>query len=168
MKSTIVPAQITTVEDRIAGNFTFSQLAVLSAPVVISASVYMLLAPKLQLSLVKFLLMVVAFVIICPLAIRIRDKTVAAWFVLYTRYALRPRVYVHTKAGLTHRTTGLGNMEPVAEVETDSEKKSAAYAPQSVHEQLRIKELLEDPTLSVSFEFTQKGGIDVSLTPVKR
>jgi hypothetical protein len=168
MKSTIVPAQITTVEDRIAGNFTFSQLAVLTAPVAISASMYILLAPKLQLSLVKFLLMAVVFVVICPLAIRIRDKTVAAWLVLYTRYALRPRVYVHTKADPVHRTIGLSNSEPTTEIETGHEKKPAAYVPQPVHEQLRIKELLEDPALSVSFEFAQNGGVDVSLTPVKR
>jgi hypothetical protein len=40
--------------------------------------------------------------------------------------------------------------------------------PQPIHEKLRIKELLDDPALSVAFEFAQKGGIDVSLTPVKR
>ena len=168
MKSTIVPAQITTVEDRIAGNFTFSQLAVLTAPIVISAALYVLTAPRLQLSVVKFVLMVAVFALICPLAIRIRDKTLAAWLVIYTRYALRPRIYVHTKTHATGRTSEPVFSEEATEVEVDNEKKPATYIPRPVHEQLRIKKLLEDPALSVSFEFTQNGGIDVSLKPIKR
>ncbi len=168
MKTAIVPAQITTVEDRIAGNFTFSQLAVLTAPIVISASLYIITAPKLQLSVLKFFLMVAAFVVICPLAIRIQGKTLAAWLVTYIRYALRPRIYVHTKVDPIHRSADLGRSEAATETRTDDEKRPSARIAQPVHEQLRIKELLEDPTMSVSFEFTQKGGIDVSLTPVKR
>jgi len=167
MKTAIVPAQITTVEDRIAGNFTFSQLAFIAAPVALSAIVYVVFIPKLQLSILKLAMMVLLFALIAPLAIRVHGKTLATWFVVCVRYAMRPRIYVHTKADLMGRHLSL--VQAAASEESTTENSGRALPePRPLHEHIRVKQLLEDPNVSISFELDQKGGIDVSLTPIKR
>lgn len=168
MKTAIVPAQITTVEDRIAGNFTFSQLGFIAAPVVLGAAIYVLSAPKLQLSILKLAMILALFVLITPLAVRIHGKTVAAWLVVCIRYSLRPRVYVHTKADLMGRDQR--PVQAAASGESAAAKSDKPVMPEArpLHEHIRVKQLLEDPTISVSFEVAQNGGIDVSLTPIKR
>ncbi len=168
MKTAIVPAQITTVEDRIAGNFTFSQLGFIAAPVVLSAAVYVVLAPKLQLSTMKLLIIMALFALITPLAIRMRGKTLAAWLVVSARYAMRPRIYVHTKAELTRHYGEPVQATISAKSAGAAENKHVMPESRPLVEHIRAKQLLEDPTVSVSFEIAQNGGIDVSLTPIKR
>lgn len=45
MKTSIVPAQITTVEDKVAGNLSLPQLFLLSAPIFIGSLVYLIFPP---------------------------------------------------------------------------------------------------------------------------
>ena len=40
MRSTVIPAQITTVEDKIAGNFNLVQILLMMAPVLIATLLY--------------------------------------------------------------------------------------------------------------------------------
>ena len=50
MRTTIVPAQVTTVEDRVAGNLTIAQLLILMAGFGLMTLVYLLVAPKYHFS----------------------------------------------------------------------------------------------------------------------
>ena len=45
MKMTVVPAQVTTVEDRIIGSLGFSQILLLVIPIFVSAGVFALVPP---------------------------------------------------------------------------------------------------------------------------
>ncbi len=53
MKTQVIPAQITTIEDKIAGNFSLTQILLLMFPVFWAAAVYTLLSPSLQLAWYK-------------------------------------------------------------------------------------------------------------------
>ena len=72
MRSTVVPAQVTTVEDRIMGNLGFSQLALLVLPVFIAAAIFAGLPPVMHGSLYKYVASVVVALIMGFLAVRIK------------------------------------------------------------------------------------------------
>lgn len=97
MKTTTIPAQITTVEDTIAGNLTLSQILLLIAPVFGSTAVYAILPPNMSMVLYKLILMISVSVVFMTLAIRIRGKLVVNWLKIMTEYALRPHTYVFNK-----------------------------------------------------------------------
>ena len=50
MRTTIIPAQITTVEDKIAGSLNMTQTLIMMFPVLWTALVYILLFPSMKLT----------------------------------------------------------------------------------------------------------------------
>lgn len=98
MRTTTVPAQVTTVEDRVAGNLTIAQLLILMAGFGLATLVYLFMAPKYNLSPTKLVVLFGIVATIAPLAIRVADKIVAEWLVILTRFIMRPRRYVFTKS----------------------------------------------------------------------
>ncbi len=53
MKTTTVPAQVTTVEDKIAGSLTLSQLFLLIGPIFIASAIYLIIPPTMHLTIIK-------------------------------------------------------------------------------------------------------------------
>ncbi len=79
MRTTIIPAQITTVEDKIAGSLNLNQILILMIPVFWAAIVYAFLVPIMKLSTFKLgLILIVAFICLI-LAFRIKEKIIAEW-----------------------------------------------------------------------------------------
>lgn len=167
MKTTVVPAQITTVEDRIAGNFTFAQIFLMIVALILGTVIYVVFPPRMHLGSLKLTLIVFQFLVIGGLAIRINGKVVAEWLATYYRYSKRPRHYIFTKndeAG-RERIIEVKKQEVVA---SEQKKESRVTFPTiPIAEEAKVAGLLTNPSLTVSFELTKKGGIDVSLTPVK-
>ena len=97
MKTTVVPAQVTTVEDRIMGNLGLSQILLIILPVFIGAGLYALLPPNMVGSLYKYLIITVVSLVSFILAIRIRGKIVLLWILTIARYNLRPKYYIFNK-----------------------------------------------------------------------
>ena len=58
MRTTVVPAQVTTVEDRIIGKLGFSQIVLLMIPVFLSAGIFTLLPSAMNGALYKYILMI--------------------------------------------------------------------------------------------------------------
>ena len=79
MKTTIIPAQITTVEDKIAGNLNLTQIIILMIPVLWTAFVYVGLPPATKLSLYKLPLILLVVFVCMTLALRIKGKVVYNW-----------------------------------------------------------------------------------------
>lgn len=90
MKMTVVPAQVTTVEDRIIGSLGFSQILLLVVPIFMSAALFVLLPPFLNGAVYKYVVMGVVALICCILAVRIKGKIVALWLVTIVRYVRLP------------------------------------------------------------------------------
>jgi hypothetical protein len=168
MKTTIVPAQITSVEDRIAGNFTFTQIFLLIIALLSEAGLYLILPPHLNLGAMKTTLMVMTFLVIGGLTIRIQGKIIAQWLVIYLQFYARPRVYVFTKNDLATRSVDKYEPEVAVASQTEPAQSIVTRPALTIMEQMRINKLIDDPSLTVSFELSSKGGINVSLAPVKK
>jgi hypothetical protein len=105
MRSTIIPAQITTVEDKIVGDISFTQIILLLIPVLISLALHSLVHPAMHLSLPKTLIILILFTIFFILSFRLKGRLVLDWLIIYSRYSLRPSFYVLNKNDSLYRTT---------------------------------------------------------------
>lgn len=94
MKTTVVPAQITSIEDTIAGNLTLTQVVLIVSPVFITAFIFISFPPFLHVSLYKIILIVFLAVPFFLLALRIRGKIMLKWLIILSSYKLRPRLYL--------------------------------------------------------------------------
>ena len=98
MKTAIVPAQITTVEDKVAGNLSVQQLVLLMFPLFVSGGVFAVLPPSFGLVVYKFCIVAFIALVCLASALRIKGTLVVYWIVRLMRYGIRPRTYVYVHA----------------------------------------------------------------------
>jgi hypothetical protein len=159
MKSTVVPAQITTVEDKIAGSLNFMQIILLVFSLIIGTAFYGLVPPELHLTAIKIFLMVFQFLIFGTLALRYQGRILADWLVIYLRFKARPRVYIFTKNDLLSR-------EVLQDTIQEEKSESPVRASNKVTQKTRKKKTdenfpIEDRRLIISIKPSKKGGFDV-------
>lgn len=168
MKMTVVPAQVTTVEDRIIGNLGFSQILLLIVPVFASAGIFTLLPPFMGSAIYKYVVMGVVAMIFCILAIRIKGKIVAFWLVTILRYNLRPKYYLFNK-----NVTTLRENHPIRKEQQEPEKTAPKAIKKVARHQLdipataKVLATLENPAAKVRFETGKKGNLHVRLTEIE-
>ncbi|MFA4996430.1 MAG: PrgI family protein [Patescibacteria group bacterium] len=165
MKTTVVPAQITTVEDRIAGNLTFTQIIMLIVPLITSTIVYILIPPRSGFTTFKIVLIVLQFMVFGTLAIRVRGKILIEWLAIYLKYKLRPRIYIFTKNDQAGREAVIIEEKEKKVVEKLPVIEKLKSVDNSTHFNPDARRLLDNSTLSFRFGISKKGGIDVSITP---
>ena len=164
MKTSVVPAQITTIEDKIAGNMTFPQILLLVISLVLGTIIYTIVPPSSHLSIMKVTAIGVQFLILGLLAVRIKGQTIADRLIMLLRFALRPRLYLFTKNDLSTRDIiQPEKTKKIVKTSKDSIKKKKAVTTKSKADQFLLDRLLKDPSLMVRLELGKKGGIDVSL-----
>lgn len=166
MKTTIVPAQITTVEDRVAGNLSFKQLLLFIAPVFIGSVIYIAVPPFTTFNLFKSMVaLLVAFVSI-TMAVRIKGKLVVEWILIRARYNLRPRYFVYDKntAYLRTKTKSTSNREEKAEESQESRKSFPVIATDKL---IPAENFALDPRANFEFRTNKKGGLNVSFKEIK-
>lgn len=164
MKTTVVPAQITTVEDRIAGNLTFMQIILLVFSLIIGTAFYALISPKLHISVLKAVLIVFQFAILGSLSIRWGGKILAEWLIIYLRYSLRPRVYTFSKSDLSGRDVILPEFKRTQKkYSPESVKTVNKEKHSSINENIATDSLLDNPNMTMSVKPGKKGGLDVVL-----
>lgn len=157
MKSTVVPAQITTVEDKIAGSLNFIQIILLVFSLIIGTAFYGLVPPKLHLSTLKIVLMIGQFAVFGLLALRYKGRILADWLVIYLRFKARPRIYIFTKNDPTFREQ-LTDMKIIEE-----ETKSVATTQRKKEKKNNLidRPMIENSGSIVSIRPSKKGGFDV-------
>lgn len=166
MKTTVVPAQITTVEDKIAGSLNFQQIMLLVMSLIIGTAIYALTPPRLHISVIKAVLVLLQFAFLGSLAIRVSGKILAEWLTIYLRYLLRPRVYTFQKSDLTSRDVILPTFERAKRVKTKTAKVSKTATKtndQHLPETDYLNNPIFNPNLSSSVKPGKKGGLDVVL-----
>jgi len=167
MRTTVVPAQITTVEDKIAGSITLPQLILLVIPLITSTAVYASIGPRLHFTVIKTSLILLQFMVFDILAIRFRGKILGDWLVIYLRFAARPRLYIFTKNDTVGRDIAITKPEKdTKEVPTAVEEKFIS-AELSLSQRMKLDRIFAEEKLSVRFRIAGKGGLDVSLKPVE-
>ena len=97
MKATVVPAQVTTVEDRIFANLGLSQVLLMLMVIIVCSAIYTLAPPTMEGATYKYFVMGSIALVCGILAIRIKGKIVALWLLVLLAYGLRPRYYVYDK-----------------------------------------------------------------------
>jgi len=110
MRTTIIPAQITTVEDKIAGSLNMTQILILLFPVLWTALIYVLVYPVMKLSAFKFTLILLITLLCVILILRIKDKIIAEWLGVLLKYRLRPKYYLFNKNDLISRTVDMPDL----------------------------------------------------------
>ena len=162
MKTTIVPAQITTVEDKVAGNISFTQLLLMVVPVFFGGAVFTFVPPFMEITTGKGITVMVIASLFLGLAIRIRGRLVLEWIIVRVRYNRRPRHVVFDKNDDYLRTMYVA---PAAAEEKHEapENESPAFTLREVNVSslVHYEKLLSDPNTDIHFETTKKGGLRV-------
>lgn len=96
MKTAIMPAQVTTKEDKITASLSLTQIMLLIMPVFSSAIIIVLLPPWLKLNPLKIFVAVLLALPPLLLALRVRGWLVLSWLILGCHYYRRPRRYCAT------------------------------------------------------------------------
>jgi hypothetical protein len=166
MRSTIVPAQVTTVEDRVAGKLGLSQLVLLAAPVFLGSILYVILPPFYEYHVYKIVVLVVLAVACGLLAVRIKGQILLLWLLMIARYNLRPRYFVYSKNSLHGRDkVEPSKSEEAVDTGADAPAVARPKQPQlSTAELVKIEELLANPQANVRFTTTRKGELRVHIT----
>lgn len=102
MKTTIVPAQVTTVEDTIAGNLTLTQVVLLVIAVLLVAVVTAGFPPVLQVRAYKIVLSLCLGLPCVLLAGRWRGQLLLTWMQMKLSYRSRPRLYLLSEHDYGH------------------------------------------------------------------
>lgn len=169
MKITVVPAQITTVEDRIIGNLGFSQILLLIVPIFLCAGIFALVPPFMAGASYKYIAMIVAAVIFCVLAMRIKGRIVALWIVTLLRYNTRPKYYIFNKNVTTLRQNYSIFKEQQASEDASALRptKRAPIHRLDIPATAIVLATIENPAAKVRFETGKKGNLHVRLTEIK-
>lgn len=168
MRSTVVPAQVTTVEDKIAGNLGLSQLLLLTLPIFGGSAMFVVLPPFFSYAVYKVVLMV-CFAALCGLlAIRIKGRILLLWVIAISRYNLRPRYYVFDKNAIYERDVmpAIQHQEPEQLTEP---KKGVQPAPPrlSTAELVRVEDIIANPQANLHLKTNRKGELSVYITEVQ-
>jgi hypothetical protein len=169
MRSAIVPAQITTVEDKVMGNLNLSQLMLLSSPIFIGSLIYFAFPPNLGGAVYKTVLIVVATLMLWTLAIRFKGRILLLWAITIGRYNLRPRNFVNDKNDLYLRQPqSADDLETTDEaVADDAEKASLPVPALSFADAVFLEQIIANPKANLHFKADRKGALRVHINEDK-
>ncbi|MBI2314443.1 hypothetical protein HYU93_00060 [Candidatus Daviesbacteria bacterium] len=171
MRTTVIPAQITTIEDKIAGNLSLTQILILMVPVFWTAIVYTLLTPAMKLAWYKFPLILIVLFICLTLSLRIKGKVVLNWLIVLLNFNVRPKYYLFNKNDAYQRIIDLPVVER-KQVKLFKEKVVTKEAPKTapnfaVSDFVAFENFINNPNYSLSFK-SKKGGVNVAFEQIKK
>jgi hypothetical protein len=158
MRTTIIPAQITTVEDKIAGSLSMNQIFLLISPVLWTTLVYTVFIPQMKFSAYKMPLILVASIVCLIMALRIKEKIVLEWISILFKYRNRPRYYLFNKNTLCERQVDLPvilNTETISK-KTKHTNKVVDQERLSVADLIKLETIMSSDKLAVNFNFKEK------------
>ena len=166
MRTCIIPAQITTVEDKIAGNLNITQIGILMVPLFLGTIIYLVFPPLKHFAVYK--VVIIAFVLIACLllSLRIKGKVVANWLMVFLKFNLRPKFYVFNKNEIYQRNVYL----PIVKRTHKKAilKRGIKVNSNSISEDLlKFKGYLKNPKYALSLKPNKKGGLYVALNEIE-
>lgn len=166
MKTTIIPAQITTVEDKIAGNLSLTQVIILMLPVFFAGFIYVALSPRMGFALYKVFLILPVLLIAFILSLRIEDKLVVNWLVLLLRYNIKPKYYVFNKNDGYMRELYLPNAskKTAKAISLAKSKRRVTSSSLGIKEQIAF----EKDNENIRFKANGKGGMNVIFNQIQK
>lgn len=169
MRSTIIPAQITTVEDKIAGNLSMVQIVILLIPVFVGTLVFAMFPPIMRLAIYKLPIVLFVLLICLILSLRIKGKVVASWFMVLFSYNTRPRFYIFNKNDTYLRELAVDQIKQKKEVVKEVVKKELAVPAKTfgIKELKELETFIKNPNYSFSLKPGKKGGLYVVASEIK-
>jgi len=154
MRTTIIPAQITTVEDKIAGSLNMTQILILMFPVLWTALIYILFAPAMKIVPYKLGLIGVVIVMCLILVIRIKDKIVAEWLGVVLRYQFRPKYWLYNKNDTTNRIIDIPDIPDIAISKRKTTKKASSDQKTEINisDLVRLEQLIDSGKVAVRYQ----------------
>ena len=169
MRTTVIPAQITTVEDKIAGNLSMTQIVILMIPIFFGTLLFALFPPTMHVVLYKIPPVLFILLISLFLSLRIKGKVVANWLIVLLSYNLRPRFYVFNKND--------SYLRDIPEMQVKLQKQSATIHAKkdillpaktfSVKELKKMEAFIKNPNYSLSLKPGKKGELYVAVSEVE-
>lgn len=168
MKTTIVPAQITTVEDKITAHLSFTQLLLLVVPVFIGGALFIFLPPFANYALYKLGLALLVALICITLAIRVKERLVLEWIGILSRYNLRPKHYFFNKNSAYLRD--IPKIVNVAEKDQETivkaKTKKEQYRSVKLNKLVTVESAMADPDAEFHFRVNKKGVLHAHIKEV--
>ncbi len=168
MRVSVVPAQVTTVEDRIIGCLGFMQILILVSAILCGAGVFVVLPPMMGEAWYKYGIIAAVLTVGSILSIRVRGVILAHWVSIIVRYNQRPMYYVADKNTTAYRQRDKDK--------DDQARISARASPstvsrhQSVHldvsARAKARAVIDDPAAHIRIATDTKGGVHVRITQV--
>lgn len=154
MRTTIIPAQITTVEDKIAGSLNMTQILILMFPILWTALVYIIFIPTMKLAPYKFGLIGIVILICLVLVVRIKDKIVAEWLGVVLRYQFRPRYWLYNKNDITNRIIDIPDIPDIAISKRKTTKKASSDQKTEINisDLVRLEQLIDSGKVAVRYQ----------------
>lgn len=171
MRTTVIPAQITTVEDKIAGSLNLTQVMLLMIPVIFTTITYAIFPPKMHIEVYKMVLVFIVLTISLILALRIKDKVVLNWLAVLLRYNVRAKYYIFNKNDIYLRDIVLPKIHKkqtmlLEKAISKNEAKLKAKLPH-IQDSLKIKNFIKNPNYSLSLKPNKKGGLYVAVNKIE-
>lgn len=171
MRTTVIPAQITTVEDKIAGSLNLTQILLLMVPVFWATIVYAVFPTRMHLELYKLPLIIIVLVLCLILSLRIKGKVVINWIMLFAHYNLRPRYYLFNKNDSFLREMDLPKPEKkTAKLFNKISAKKVIKIPAAsfgIQDLIKLKNYISNPDYTLSLKPDKKGGLYVALEQIQ-
>ncbi len=168
MRTTVIPAQITTIEDKIAGSLNLTQLILLMIPVFWTTVVYTILYPAMRVAWYKIPLVFAVLFISLGLAIRVNGVVVLNWLLVIISYKLRPKLYVFNKNDTYLKDPDIPT-EPTPTIKTaKSTQPSSVTATRKINVKdiLLLQRFMKRRKMKLRYQSSAKGGLRVAFEHV--
>lgn len=167
MRTTVVPAQITSVEDKIAGSLSFSQLMLLIVPLFLSVAIYTCLPPFGGFHIYKVVIASLFTIVCLLLAIRIKGRLIAEWLAIRMRYNARPLHHVFDK-NTSYARPKVKKTEKQPELKEPEIEKKPLFEPTLLQpkEQLAFETTTANPKADFHFTVDKKGALNVRIKKI--
>lgn len=172
MRTRVIPAQITTVEDKIVGSLNLMQMIILMAPVFFTTFIYALMPPSMNFVTYKLTISAVSFILCLILAMRIKGKVVVDWLSILLRYNSRSKYYIYNKneAHLRYMYIPTLQKEKVIEKSSTKAKKSVKNEPikERVKNLVTLENIISGQDVAFRYKVNKKGGLHVAFEQIKK
>ncbi len=168
MRVSVVPAQVTTVEDRIIGCLGFMQILILVSAILCGAGVFVVLPPMMGEAWYKYGIIAAVLTVGSILSIRVRGVVLAHWVGIIVRYNQRPMYYVADKNTTAYRQRDKGRDDQAHMPVHTSPGTVSRHWPVHLDASARAKAraVIDDPAAHIRIATDKKGGVHVRITQV--
>ena len=166
MKTVIVPAQITTIEDIVVGSLTVPQLIMLAIPV-FACLVCVMLPPSFTVAVYKVCVVAGLCCVCWPLAIRWHNRLVARHLWIAWRYARRPGYYVCDKNTSTHDSLPSRQNDSPPDIEPPTRPLAHPVPPADIQDRIAYDVYAANTPNTPRYHISKKGKIHVTISKIK-